>query len=415
LLNTTKSLPKIIYLKSGQGNVKEDKVHLINRAGRQFLAGLLKMGDNDQALFMVGHKINALNFYDQKISSQLSFGNQLASKSQEHLLVNFTKSLGWNLPDRDQNTLAITENVLNNLLEARLKELPCEVIESEINHIEQKDNLINVRLLENKEIKTRKIFSTKNDVTILKYSEIDMQYQFYSQKMLSSFFSLADDLDEVYVRSFPGGFVSIIPNREKQAYVRWCFGTGNEFENPKSHNAETYATLLNEKFQQVSEHDTQRWIGTPLSYPPLLISEISPRIEKSVTWTHASKYNNKNVILLADAAHEFYPYMMHDTNINLNEIMLISNAINQNAWNPDLYSATAISQANGYGYFQHYLNYITQSNSTTLKYLQALASGLMNYFPLGGYFLNEIAHGGITPPFSFKYVPKIFTKEDTKK
>ncbi len=323
------------------------------------------------------------------------------------MLISLFNKLGWNIPEREQSTLAIRDSALQKVLDAKLDELSCKTMEGNITKIEGGADHSVVTLENGNQVKARTIFATKYESAIEKYGEFNMKHTFYQQKLLSSFISLADDLNEAYVRSYPGGFVSLIPLENKQAYVKWCFG-GSDHEDPSGYDKELYVKKLNEKFQQVADMDTQKWVGTPLSYPPLLIEEQTKRTRRNVVWAHPNQLYNKNVILVADAAHEFYPFLMHETNIGFNEIASISNMFSQAGGSFDQssasnYSTASTTQANTYGYFQHYANYITQSSSSTLKSLQALGAGILSYVPLGAYLLNEVAHGGITPPFSFGF------------
>eukprot|EP01022_Parablepharisma_sp_SALTPOND_P014738 TRINITY_DN202_c0_g1_i1.p5 TRINITY_DN202_c0_g1~~TRINITY_DN202_c0_g1_i1.p5 ORF type:complete len:439 (+),score=45.29 TRINITY_DN202_c0_g1_i1:1494-2810(+) len=379
---------KIAYLES-PGKTKHDPpVHLLGRASRSLLSKLLQY-ESEDPLFLVGHKVDSLNFYDQKINSQVAFSNNLWAKAQEHLLISLMNKIGWNIPEHEQSILAIRDVALQELLDAKIKEQGCAVLNGPIKNVESQDENAALLLEDGTQIKARTVLATKLNKALSNYGEVDTKSIFYHQRILSSFCKLTEDLQEVYVRTYPKGFVSLIPLEDNQAYLRYCYH--EEDCSVEKADKNSYINHINTKLQQIAEKDTQAFFSTPLSYPPLLVEEISERTKATVSWTQAATFQHKNLVLLGDAAHEFYPFLMHDSNLAFNEISILSKCLSKSEIVGN-YNVQAMTQAAAYGNFQHFLKSVTQTDKAWAKTLHAVGSGLLNYFPLAAYMINEAAH-----------------------
>ncbi len=399
---------KVVFLDTADKSVTCDGIHLLNRSSRTLLSTVLQL-ENEEALQLVGHRIEAVNFYDQKINSQVSFSSKLWQKSQEQWITGGLKWLGWVPPEREQTILAIRSQAVQRLLAAKIQN---HKIASFLGKVKQADNS-GVTLEDGTVIKPKTIVMTVPDKELMSHAQIDSSSIFYQQRVTYSYCSLADELHEAYVRSCPTGFISLVPLDNKQAFVTYCRSEKDEAV-PKMDKS-VYVKHLNEKLQQISDCDTQGWFSTTLSYPPLLVEERSERCDKAAFWSQVTKFCNKNVILLGDAAHTFYPYMMHETNIGLSEVSQLANLVassySSGSAKPvgDSYSTSARVQASTYGNLQHFLYWVTQTSSSTMKAMHALGTGLLNYMPLATYLLNEMAHGGFTSPFSLSFMSKAAT------
>lgn len=346
-------------------------------------------------MFLIGHKIDALNFYDLKISSQLSFSNKLWDKTQESSVVSFFSRLGVQVPELSQTILGICDVALQELLEAKAH-AASPILAGKIKEVHDVDRRPVVTTEDGETIKAKKIFAAKLDPALAAYGKIHTNTILYQQRVVSSLCSLTEELDEAYSRSFPYGFISLLPLDGKRAYVRCCHQDelASKLEMPKTE----YIKFLNGELQKESESDPLL-LSTPLSYPPILLDEVNKRLERTASWTQANSFYRNNLVLFGDAAHEYYPYLMEDQNINLNEVSMLADIMAKRR-GLKLYSAWAMSQSNVYGNVQHILRSITQSSGSLVKYLQAAGIGLCNQFPLATYFLNEAAHRLLQSPFS---------------
>ena len=371
------------------------------------LAMLLHIQSEDP-LFLVGHRIDSLLFYDQKINAQVSFSNRLWMKSQQNMFVSWLQKLGWNPPEHEQTILAVRDSALQQLLTSKINELKHEMIQGKIVSVEGSKEGSIITLEDGTQIKPKVIVSTRPDPVLSSYAQIDTKSIFYQQRMCSSFCTLSDDLNDVYIRSYPNGFISLIPLDNKQAILKYCYGEKNEVTRKLDKSA--YLDKVNTQLQQISDKDTQGWFKTPLSYPPLIIDETESRTEKLLAWSQSTRFYNKNVIVLGDAAHEFYPFLLHDSNIGFNEVAVLANNVAaaeaKKKGVGEGYNRQTTAVANTYGNLQHYLKQITQSEGFSMKCIQAFGAGLLNWFPLAAYLLNEVAYGAVTPPFSLDFMGK---------
>ena len=210
--------------------------------------------------------------------------------------------------------------------------------------------------------------------------------------MISSFCSMAEDLQEAYSRTYPYGLISLVPIDGKKAYIQYCYTDkfNSKFEMDKG----KYVSFLNTELQKVAEKDCNLFFSTSLSYPPLLLEETSERTQQIVSWTQANNFFSKNLILLGDSAHNFYPYLLQDTNIALGEIAMFTDTVS-NHRSINVYDRYARGQCNTYGNLQHFLRCVSQSDDAWAKGIQALGMGLLNACPLTAYLMNEVAHGVI--------------------
>ncbi len=194
----------------------------------------------------------------------------------------------------------------------------------------------------------------------------------------------------------PTGFISLVPLDNKQAFVTYCRGEKDEAVPNMDKSA--YIEHLNEKLQQY-DYDPQDWLSTNHSYLPLLVEERSERCDKVALWSQATKFYSKNVILLGDAAHTFYPYAMHETNIGLNEVSQLVNCVagkySSGSAKPmgDFYNTIARAQASIYGDLQHFLYFFTQTPSYTMKAMRGLMAGTLGRIPMSELLINETVNG----------------------
>jgi len=386
--------PKLLKLDSPNNIPREFLVHLLNRSSQSFLSSLLGYPSADP-LFLIGHKIDALNFYDLKISSQLSFSNKLWNKLQDDPITNILSKLGVYIPEFSQTILGICDIAIQELLNSKVHDTGCSILNGKIKEVKDENGHPMIIMEGGEIIKAKKIFAAKLDPALINYAGIRSKSFIYEQKIMSSMCSLGEELEEAYSRSFPYGFISLLPLAGKRVYVQCCY---NDTSDSKLQLDKTsYIEFLNGELQKESENEPLLF-SSSLSYPPILLEEVSKRSEKIATWRQANTFYKNNLVLFGDAAHEFYPYLMEDLNINLNEVAMLADMIARKK-SLRVYSLWAMGQANVYGNVQHLLKDITQSNGAFIKSIQAAGIGLVNYFPLATYFLNEAAHRLLQSPF----------------
>lgn len=382
--------PNIVYLPTI--SQKTPEIHLLGRESRKLISTLLKY-ENDEPLFLIGKKINSMNFYDQTISSQVMLDNKLWNKAHASYLTGIlTKWCGISIPEKEQTILSIRNNVLQEILDSKLREFISIDENAKISKFEydsQEKFAFHIKLADNTIIKPKFVFTSDLNSEFAKQLGLEYKSIFYKQKIASCYCALTEDLQEMYIRTLSDGFIQLIPLESKQAYLQFCYNDDNSGLEKLSKSQ--YLEMINKKLQTISTQNTHKFFNTPLSYPPIIVDQISDLKTRETTWKHPNTFHSKNVFLLGNAAHEFYPYLLHDSNIMLSETNEFYKDLEQTGSISKVTESKLMTTAMTYGNTQHLLKEITQTENVIGKTLHTIGAGLLNC-PLTAYLVNEMAH-----------------------
>lgn len=259
-------------------------VHMLNRSSRKLLTSLLQSPD-ESSLYQAGYKIDMLTFYDQQISSQLSLGNSSGLEANKDFIKSFLGRFGWGCTENDQTICAIKNQALLDLLDKRIKDIQCENIEGAIKQVTSSEDGEIIELEDGLQIKAKTILTTEDlETKIQGFPQTEITSSYYQQKIASSFCSIPEELHEAYIRSIPGGFITMIPTKEKEVLIKYCFAKEHDYLSKLDPVA--YIKHINQKLQEVAKYDTQCCTKTPISYPPQILSENTERSLESAFWKH---------------------------------------------------------------------------------------------------------------------------------